>query len=122
MPNNKDKGMLEDLCLKSVKDSPLIKCVDRLFECANQMYENGEVKKYFEKYEYFKNKEFYRKIFSESNGKIKNIAKAKAQAYLSVMPIIVKSVGEGAKKGYWNFESEELNELKKFLEYFKNTL
>jgi len=83
------------------------------------MYENGKVKEFFEKYDYFKNKEVYRKNFSKSNGKIKNIAKAKAQAYLSIMPVIVSSVGVGATKGYWNLESEELNDLKKFLEYFK---
>ena len=119
MPNNKDDGMLEDLCLKTVKDSPLIECIEELIECANLMYENGEVKEFFEKYDYFKNKEVYRKNFSKSNGKIKNIAKAKAQAYLSLMPVIVSSVGVGATKGYWNLESEELNELKKFLEYFR---
>jgi hypothetical protein len=119
MPNNKDDGMLEDLCLKTVKDSPLIECIEELIECANLMYENGEVKEFFEKYDYFKNKEVYRKNFSKSNGKIKNIAKAKAQAYLSIMPVIVSSVGVGATKGYWNLESEELNDLKKFLEYFK---
>ena len=121
MPNNKDDGMLEDLCLKTVEDSPLIECIDELIECANLMYENGKVKEFFEKYDYFKNKEVYRKNFSKSNGKIKNIAKAKAQAYLSVMPKIVSSVGVGTEKGYWNLESEELNDLKEFLEYFKDT-
>jgi hypothetical protein len=35
------------------------------------------------------------------------------------MPEIVNSVGVGAEKGYWNFESEELNELREFLENFR---
>jgi len=119
MPDNKENGMLEDLCLRSVKDSPLINCIDELFKCAKQIYESGELKEYFKKYEYFKNKEFYKKIFSESDGKIKNISKARVQAYLSTMPVVVSSIGIGAKKGYWNLESEVLDELKKFLMYYE---
>ncbi|NPA62849.1 MAG: hypothetical protein GXN95_04780 [Methanococci archaeon] len=119
MPGNFKEGMLEDLCLKTVKDNPLISCVDDLIECANKLYKEGKVKEFFGKYNYFKSRRFYRNNFLNSNGKIKNIAKARALAYLSIMPEIVNSVGIGAEKGYWNFESEELNELRKFLENFR---
>ncbi|AEF97100.1 DUF3226 domain-containing protein [Methanotorris igneus] len=119
MPGNFENGMLEDLCIRTVKNCPLIQCVDNLIECAKNLYNNGSVKRFFESYEYFKQRGFYRNNFSNSNGIIRNIAKAKALAYLSIMPEIVYSVGVGAEKGYWNFESEELNELRRFLEYFR---
>ncbi|KJU87641.1 hypothetical protein MBAV_000165, partial [Candidatus Magnetobacterium bavaricum] len=45
----------------------------------------------------------------------KNIPKAKAQAYLAIMPDIVNSVGVGAAAGYWNFASDELDDLRGFL-------
>ena len=44
-----------------------------------------------------------------------NIAKAKAQVFLAAMPELVKSVGVGAQKGYWDFNSEELTDLKSFI-------
>ncbi|MFH0822915.1 MAG: hypothetical protein V2B18_09205 [Pseudomonadota bacterium] len=46
----------------------------------------------------------------------KNPAKAKAQAFLAVMPHLVKSVGIGALRGYWDLDSPELDDLKAFLE------
>ena len=119
MPGNFKEGMLEDLCLKTVKDNPLIECVDKLIECANKLYKEGKVKEFFEKYDYFKSRSFYKNNFLNSNGKIRNIAKARALVYLAIMPEIVNSVGVGAEKGYWNFESEELNELRKFLQNFR---
>lgn len=90
MPGNSEKGMLEDLCLKTVADNPAMTCV---------------------------------KPFMDSCLKLKtppgNLAKASAQAFLAAMPEIVNSVGVGAEKGYWNFDSPILDELKNFLLKFK---
>ena len=90
MPGNSEKGMLEDLCLSTVKQHPKMTCVDEFMECVLKLEDPP-----------------------------KNIAKAKAQSFLSSMPIMVNSVGIGAQKGYWNFESDDLNDLKTFLENFK---
>ena len=89
MPGDFKKGMLEDLCLRTVKDHPALKCAEAFIECALKL-----------------------------NYPPKNIAKAKAQAFLAVMPEIVSSVGIGAEKDYWDFGSDELKNLKIFLNDF----
>lgn len=89
MPGDFKKGMLEDLCLRTVKDNPALKCAEAFIECALKL-----------------------------NHPPKNIAKAKAQAFLAVMPEIVSSVGIGAEKDYWDFSSDELKNLKIFLNDF----
>ncbi len=71
MPGSSENGMLEDLCLKTVKDNPAMKCVNSFIDCAKGLGEPP-----------------------------KNIAKAKAQAYLAAMPKILSSVGIAAQKGY----------------------
>lgn len=87
MPGNSDTGMLEDLCLKTVKHHPAMGCVESFIGCVAKL-ENLP----------------------------NNIAKAKAQAFLAAMPELANSVGVGAQKGYWNFNSEELTDLKSFID------
>lgn len=89
LPGNSEKGMLEDLCLKTVENKPAMNCVNGFWECAKNLPQ-----------------------------KPKNASKAKAQAYLAAMPEIVGSVGLGALNDYWNFNSPCLDELKKFLSAF----
>ena len=87
MPGNYDAGMLEDLCLKTVKNHPAMACTKSFIDCVSKLEKPP-----------------------------KNIAKAKAQAFLAAMPEIANSVGVGAQKGYWNFDSEELTDLKLFID------
>lgn len=90
MPGGSETGMLEDLCLETVKNKPVMKHVDHYIDCV--------------------------KIMDEIP---KNIAKAKAQVYLASKPDIVCRVGHGAKKNYWDFTSSTLGGLKTFLENFR---
>jgi hypothetical protein len=91
MPGNNLKGtMLEDLCLTTVENHPAMKCVNDFVSCAGEL----EIKP-------------------------KNIPKAKAQTFLAAQPVIVNSVGLGAQKDYWDFESSALDELKQFLSNLK---
>ncbi|WP_261486163.1 hypothetical protein [Acididesulfobacillus acetoxydans] len=46
------------------------------------------------------------------------VSKAKAHAFLSVMPVLVTSVGIGAKNGYWNFEHDCMANVVDFLRQF----
>ena len=92
MPDNKNNGMLEDLCLKTVNDTEAMKCVEIFYKCAEEL-----------------------------KGSPKIPAKSKAQVFLAAMPKIVNSVGLGAQKKYWNFDSKELEELKTFLNNFKES-
>jgi hypothetical protein len=93
MPGDSEKGMLEDLCLRTVKDHPVMEFIDAFVK-------------------------FVLKLEKPP----KNIAKSKAQVFLAAMPEIVCSVGLGAAKGYWNFNSEELITLKSFLTYLRKEI
>jgi hypothetical protein len=88
MPDNVNSGMLEDLCLETVKEKEGMECVNRFIDCANQL---------------------------ENPPKEKDIAKAKVQAFLAIMPGVLDMVGLGAKKRYWDFDSATLEPLKNFL-------
>ena len=90
MPGDFKNGMLEDLCLRTVKDNPAVKCAETFIECALKL-----------------------------EAPPRNIAKAKAQAFLAAMPDIVSSVGLGAEKRYWDFNSDELKNLRNFLNEFE---
>jgi hypothetical protein len=88
MPDNKNSGMLEDLCLDTVKDEEGMECVNLFIDCANRL---------------------------EKPPKNKDIPKVKAQAFLAIMPEVPHRLGIGAKKGYWDFDSAPLEPLKNFL-------
>lgn len=86
-----DGTMLEDLCLKTVENHKAMTCVNEYASCISALEPNP-----------------------------KNIPKAKvqvfkAQVFLAAQPEIVDSVGLGAQKKYWDFESHALDELKEFL-------
>ena len=87
MPGNSDTGMLEDLCLKTVGEHPAMECVNAFIDCASGL-----------------------------NNPPKIMAKAKAQVFLAAMPKIVNSVGVGAQRGYWNLDSDELDNLRSFID------
>jgi hypothetical protein len=98
MPNNNDAGMLEDLCIESVKTYPIFACVDQYIECCLS------------------------KNLPENNKKF-NRSKAKIQTYLASKTPIANSLGIAAQKQYWNFEQKCFSELINFLNnLFKNNL
>jgi hypothetical protein len=90
MPDNSSRGMLEDLCLDMVKDHEAMKFVDDFIACTLKLKEGP-----------------------------KNIQKARVQAFLAAKPKIVNSIGLGAQKGYWDFDSQRLQPLISFLNKLK---
>lgn len=93
MPGNRDTGMLENLVLDSVADHPVKLCSDD----------------YIDK---LKNK------LAEPNSNFnfpRNEHKARLFAYLAGMEKFIPSLGMAAKKGYFNLESNALNDIKSFL-------
>jgi hypothetical protein len=87
IPDNENNGMLETLCLRSVQDHSVMTCVKEFEKCLDKI-----------------------------NVIPKNMEKTRSLLFLAAMPENVSSVGIGAKKGYWNFESKEFEKLKIFLE------
>ncbi len=96
MPGDLIKGeKLEDLCLKTVENHEAMPCVNEFAACISALKNSP-----------------------------KDIPKAKvqvfkAQVFLAAQPEIVNSMGLGAKKKYWDFNSSALGELKSFLNNLK---
>lgn len=88
MPGTNVEGtMLEDLCLKTVENEPLLPLIDQYFQS-----------------------------FQEHDIELpSNVAKAKVQVFLASQKKIVNSLGLGARKNYWNLDHNELDAIKEFL-------
>ncbi|MGV8120130.1 MAG: DUF3226 domain-containing protein [Candidatus Xenobiia bacterium LiM19] len=86
MPGSSDKGMLEDLCLRSVEKHPAMKCVNEFSNCISKL-----------------------------DIPPRNLSKARAQAFLAAMPEIINCVGLGGRKNYWDFDSPAFSDLREFL-------
>ena len=84
MPGNAENGMLEDLCLSSIKEYSVYQCIESFFECSDEQPDNE--------------------------------SKSKIQCYLSTKNPLANSLGVGAKKGHWDFNSPVFDEIKDFLE------
>ena len=90
MPNNKNSGMLEDLCLKSVEANDLYKETKKFIEIAKSKLAENDSLRY-------------------------NIHKAKVQAYLAGTADIPRNLGEAALKKLWDFSNPVFDEIKQFI-------
>ena len=91
MPGNSIEGnMLEDLCLKTVEKHEAMTCVKDFISCVSAL-----------------------------ETKPTNMSKAKTHAFLAAQQEPANSVGLASEKGYWDFSSSALDELKEFLSNLK---
>jgi hypothetical protein len=100
MPGNAKEGMLENLCLDTVINHPVYLCVNTYIDCLNRNLERVESDE-----SYDPNKFYFPR----------NIHKAKLHAYLAGMEKFIPSLGIATKKGYFDLDSEILNDIKDFL-------
>ena len=95
IPDGKNSGMLESLCLSSVKSQHINKCIDSFMDCVDkQPVEDNS---------------FYKK-------KPKNKDKARLRAFLAAMEKDCPSLGVAAQKSYWDFKSPAFKPLLNFLQ------
>jgi len=86
MPDENSNGMIETLCMRSVRNDPVMPCVESYFKCLQGI------------------------------GKAHNrMDKARIHVYLASREDPSKRLGESALAGYWPFESEIFDSLKQFL-------
>jgi len=88
LPGNNSKGALEDLCLISEKDNPVMVCVEQYFDCLK--LKQGNVPS--------------------------SLGKAKIHVFLaSKINDPTKRLGESAEAGYWNWNNENFLMIREFL-------
>jgi len=87
MPNNNDSGMLENLCINSIREIDILHCIDCFIKC-------------------------YAPIISNEKH---NVPKATILAYLSTRVPVVNTLGVAAQQKVWDFSHECFNQIKAFL-------
>ncbi len=92
IPDGINEGMLESLCLSTVKGEGIMKCIDSFMECVRELPQNDKTYK-----------------------QPKNWEKARVRAFLSAMEEDTRDLGVAAQKGYWNWDSDKLKPLLNFL-------
>jgi hypothetical protein len=90
MPDNKNSGMLESLCLKALENQKIKNCIDDFISC------------------------FYIDMNQSEKDKF-NEPKSRVLSYLASRSPIVNSLGLSAQNGYWDFSHGCFDEIKKFL-------
>ncbi len=90
MPDNQGTGMLENLCLESIKGTPAETCLNAFVACFEKIQIDAEKLKF-------------------------NEPKSRVQSYLATRAPIVNSLGLGAKNNYWNFDHLCFNDIKRFI-------
>ncbi len=90
LPHWRGTGMLEDVCLESIKTDPVMECIDQFIECV--------------------------KGFREEWPKPEIEAKARVHAYLASQDRPDLRLGEAAQRGIWKFDSDAFGPLKDLLQ------
>lgn len=88
LPDANTKGMLEDLCLRSIASHPAMRCVEEYFNCLKQQ------------------------LVSLPG----NMPKAQVQAFLASRFEYASNLGVAAQKGYWPWDNPAFEHIKRFLE------
>ena len=87
VPHGEPSGAIEDVCLASVADDPVMVCVNDYLDCV------------------------YEKVATPPN----NQSKAKVQAFLASRPRPDMQLGRAASAGYWGWEHPAFEPLKQLL-------
>ncbi len=87
LPGDKSPGMLEDLCLASVKTDVAMSCVENYFSC----------------------------LKDQQIPSPKNMSKANVQVFIASKPKDVPSLGVAAQKGYWPLDNDVFKQVKQFI-------
>jgi hypothetical protein len=92
LPEEGVPGILEDLCLKAVRQDLAMPCLDEYFQCLQQ----------------------------QGLSLPKNLSKAKVQAFLASRPEAGKRLGEAAQAGYWPWDNKTFDQVKNFLKQIES--
>jgi hypothetical protein len=93
LPVGGEQGMLETLLCRTFAGTDVDRCIDGFFQCAE-----------------------------ESGSPIHRPDKARARAYLTTKPHPHVSVGVAAQKGYWDFDHDAFDGVRRFLRLLAQNL
>lgn len=93
LPEARERGTLEDLCLKAVEQDPAMSCVEQYFQCLDQIQRLDQ------------------KGLSPDN-----ISKAKVQVFLASRHRAGLRLGEAAQAGHWPWDGGVFERIKGFLQ------
>ena len=89
LPNCKDPGMLEDLCIESIKSKPEWVCVDAFFDCVERQMKRRP--------------------------KPSTMSKARTRVWLTTCDEPDKLIGQAAEAGYWEWTHPAFSSLESFV-------
>ncbi len=92
-PNNRDNGILEDLCLQAISDDPATECIEHFTNCLAEL---------------------------ESDKKPKNMKKAKMRAFCASRVENTEYIGRAFQKKYLDVNHPVFEEFKNFFLYILN--
>lgn len=95
MPDNTSTGMLENLCLESVKTNPLYDKADGYVKQAESLMTEADARKY-------------------------NKPKAIVQTYLAGQPVLVNTLANAAKKSLWDYSNPVFADIISFIKNLIN--
>ncbi len=126
LPDGKTPGMLEDLCLESVKETPAMLCVDEYFQCLKERLEQlpgnltkARVRAFLASMEWLQDAhfEYLQKHVGEYLPDLPEAPSvAQAHAFLASRYKPNLDLGVAAQAGYWPFDHPAFVQAKQFLQ------
>lgn len=133
LPDNNQRGMLEDLCLSCVEDDPAMECIQEYFECLTQKLDNlpnnlskARARAFLVSREFLEDAHFAlvgecleesireRRVIED----LADISIAKIHLFLASRYKPDLRVGEAAEAGYWPYNHPNFTSLTEFLRNF----
>jgi hypothetical protein len=87
LPGGGSQGEIEDLCLRSLADTPLIGCVDDYFRCVERIVSMPA-----------------------------KLSKARLQTYLATMPEHTRSIGVALRRRYIDIDNAAFSSVRRFID------
>lgn len=87
MPDNGNKGALEELCIESIREDPVLECVEQYFDCLKLIQDKEHL----------------------------HLSKAQVQVYLAKEPDGDIHMGIASQRDIWQWNSPVFNEIKEFI-------
>jgi len=126
LPDGKTPGMLEDLCLESVKETPAMLCVDEYFQCLGERLEQlpgnlakARMRAFLASMEWLQGAhfEYLQKHLGEYLPDLpKAPSAAQVHAFLASRYKPNLNLGVAAQAGYWPFDHPAFAQAKQFLQ------